>query len=1002
MQTQQQPEVQQPAAALVQAPLPRKIPPDRPPLEYDKVLQSILEGSLSPLVATTVSLNVLGVYSLPEGWKAKVTSMATGQEDPNRYEAECFGVKVEGGKLIPRQLTEEEKKAVEEAQSKKKPPKLDKKKQEEPSPEETAKLEAEKKAKEDLEAKRKAEWDALDSETQFYLTQEDPYKEPKMGFEAANDKGELVPNVKTVELKDMPLTQFVEYVNQDRGCWLYLDRLLPVEDEKDKKKPKPSKKGAQIERAFLETAGEPPKPPESVEEEPEDKGKKGKSEAKKPAAKEEKKKEEKKKEEKKVEEKKVEPAEAEAKVEIPKIFEPVRTYVHVKITLTQPINSELRKDAPKTPSELANKKPPVPKYPTTRDATEMYKSQLHSTVKALANEYVKLQESEKEGDKQASQQKSKEQQMTAKQQEKLRQKKKEEFVEELNRSGKYFALKERLKKAVVRVASEKYKKQAALGDEHKLSKDEFYSELYVYLLEQMHLAVDTIVKKEGKAIHDDIVASKEIVQREKELAMSKVFAESLLQRYERLYKEYERNLEFVTAEKYLLDIIKLNEKSVDAWVKYYKFSMKIGDVTKAEECLREALAIDGGNVDLRLALGGLLIQRKRYTEAAAHIKMVLRTNFTHVVANILIAILFELDQHKGLMKRHIEIAKRKKMRDLNLLPPKGSLKFDAPLPEPSRQLTNDEIDELFYGLIDFLIKNKQSAMAEKALSYVQNKESSRYLMALAKCYFVKGAHNDCLGVLNKLLEKEPKNQQALKYKGHTLFLQGNLFDSEEAYVCAIRTKPPPKSLTLYERLGQLYLKRKSWPDAQVVYYKCCAEPNMNSSPSWKRLGVSYLKLGKFIEAEDALTQANILDNNNAETWGYTTIMCLVSGKRKTQAEQTLDEAFRLNLYNVEILGEIADNYFKREDYKRAAECLERAVQVEPENGELLVRLGDCYMSLPGHKQAAVDAYVRALEFAEGETNKGKVAITLHDLLNADPALAAEHKELIEKLKTFIA
>ncbi len=35
-----------------------------------------------------------------------------------RYEAQCFGVKVDSGKLQSRQLTEEEKKALEEAQTK--------------------------------------------------------------------------------------------------------------------------------------------------------------------------------------------------------------------------------------------------------------------------------------------------------------------------------------------------------------------------------------------------------------------------------------------------------------------------------------------------------------------------------------------------------------------------------------------------------------------------------------------------------------------------------------------------------------------------------------------------------------------------------------------------------------------------------------------------------------------------------------------------------------------
>ena len=35
--------------------------------------------------------------------------------------------------------------------------------------------------------------------------------------------------------------------------------------------------------------------------------------------------------------------------------------------------------------------------------------------------------------------------------------------------------------------------------------------------------------------------------------------------------------------------------------------------------------------------------------------------------------MYELDEHKGLMRKHFAIAKRQKQRELGLLPPKGTL-----------------------------------------------------------------------------------------------------------------------------------------------------------------------------------------------------------------------------------------------------------------------------------------------------------------------------------------
>ena len=109
-------------------------------------------------------------------------------------------------------------------------------------------------------------------------------------------------------------------------------------------------------------------------------------------------------------------------------------------------------------------------------------------------------------------------------------KKRDEFIDEINRSGKYLFLKEELKKSVARVAYEKYKK---LGT-NAMSKDQFYSELYVYLIEQMHSTIDSLVSIRSSELPEDIVMAKEIAQKQRNDIMSKVFKESITERLERL------------------------------------------------------------------------------------------------------------------------------------------------------------------------------------------------------------------------------------------------------------------------------------------------------------------------------------------------------------------------------------------------------------------------------------------------------------------------------------
>lgn len=86
----------------------------------------------------------------------------------------------------------------------------------------------------------------------------------------------------------------------------------------------------------------------------------------------------------------------------------------------------------------------------------------------------------------------------------------------------------------------------------------------------------------------------------------------------------------------------------------------------------------------------------------------------------------------------------------------------------------------------------------------------------------------------------------------------NLFDSEESYINALRIKPSPADRLLSTRLGIVYCKRRAWKDAKTVFMKVCKEKM--STNSWFYLGLALLRLNELAAAEDAITQANILDS----------------------------------------------------------------------------------------------------------------------------------------------
>jgi len=957
-----------------------RLPPKpAPPPDPEKIYQSILDRVVPPLESTTVSFQVIGVYSLPEPWKTK-----NPEEDTNKYEIQFMGIKLEGGKIQPRIPTEEEKKAMEEAQSKgKKPPappaKGDKKKvEEEPTPEQKAKEEAERKLKEQIEAKKKAEWDALDADTKFYRTMENCNKEASLKFCQTNDKNEVSITTATGELKENTLAIFEEYVNQEQGCWIVFDKIPPLDEDDKKKKPPAGKKpvgepekmirgkawinladfikqgGIQTEqRVYLETVI---LEPQKVEEKKEEVKKEAKKESKKEAK------------------------EQEPKINTEKIYEPAKTYIHIKINLSNPINPILPKEGVPKASDLIKKKAPLPKYPVTKDATEMYKLQLKIAIEALAKEFLKFK-----GDAKTNE---------------ISPKNKEDFIEELNKSGKYFVLKEKLKKAAVRIAKEKYgKKIESLKGLTKDERDQFYSSLYIYLVDNMHETLNDTVKTKQQELHEEIVATKEIAQKEKDQLINKTNEEDYITKYKRLFKEAERSQEYKKAEKYLQEILKLQERDTETWLKYYKFAMKTENYQKAEECLREAISIDPENQDLLLLLGGLLANRKKFKEASIYIKTVLKADVSHINANLLMSIISESEGKQGLAKKFLEIAKRKKMRELNILHPVGSLKNLPQVLENNRTFTDEENDSVFYSLVEFLLKFNQIDFCEKASTFIQKKDTPKFVFIQAKSRFLRNDYDNSIKLLDSILEKEPRNQKALKYKGHAQFLKGDFKHAEKTYIKCIMTKPAPKSLTVYERLGIAYFNKEKYAEAKVAFFKCCEKNKIGTSNAWKLLGVSYMKLEKYNEAEDALTKANILDNTNPDIWGYIALLCLKYGKRIIQADQALKEANKLGLQNSTILSELAEEFLAIPESQKSIICYKKAIEIEPNNAVFWEKIAEVY-EMEGEPDC-IGCYEKALDLGKPD-QKQLIADKLKTAIEREADFQVKYKGLIDKCDKILA
>lgn len=141
-------------------------------------------------------------------------------------------------------------------------------------------------------------------------------------------------------------------------------------------------------------------------------------------------------------------------------------------------------------------------------------------------------------------------------------------------------------------------------------------------------------------------------------------------------------------------------------------------------------------------------------------------------------------------------------------------------------------------------------------------------------------------------------------------------------------------------------------------------------------------MGELNLAEDAFSQANILDNLNPNVWAYMCVLCLTVGKeRKVQAEICFREAIKTGLESCEIFEEIGDLYVKEDCFDLAIESFQQLLKIDKKHGEGWQKLGDAYCNkLNKDRALAIEAYKKAIELVEGENNKSRIAMTLQELL----------------------
>ncbi len=1080
--------------------------PEIPSLPREKwvVLESLFQRNGIANKPTNFSLEVYGIYSVPEWWKKLENS---GAVDAWGYQVRVGEALTINGKYNERELTDEEKLQAEN--KKKGPPKIDKKNPDAVKAEEErlAKIEEEKKQ---LENDFYNELNKLEPIDRFYKIKEIHNQADWISFDTEENKKV------TVELKEKSLLEMEDAITDKKNIIIEVNKV-PPEDENEKKRPKPKNLNPEdikpvytvgladltefyivpgtkelilrtplmlketyeqriqnnvspIVQEFIPTENDmkaylfgPP-----VEE-----GKKDKKGGDKNNDDNNKKEENKENDEKKNDEQQQEQKEAEPKIELDYV-EKAHTYVYYKLSFSRSINPKVYREG-EEPSEVLDEsvQPAVSAPPEKVENIEENKEEKEEEKKEeekfryINRKSMQMDEDRiKDSIKQKQQQKIQEKEKLEKEQKEKELKEEEEkhkpinaaemsldfkkyikifiafisknydelmgdsskngnvkrekgtnilnnvkkeerdmninkFIKKFIENGRANMIKEKLKKFITRIAIEKYKKRPNTHQNFAEIKENFFSELYAYISDEVRLGMDEYVRLKKDELHEHILSAYEQSRKEIMAYAIRKNKEPEEKKLLRLSKEYELLDELDKSMFYYksrLTIIKNKE----SWLQFAILAKKMNNLTEVEEAIHNCIDIicdlnnnnfnntmdeKSKNVrdrineefNLKIILSAIKYLKGRMKDAISCANQLIdkyTLKKTTCNFNAFLAFLYHEKGDKYNFTKHYEAAKRFKMLELgyNLKKPAYNPKVKIEYKRPT--LPVEECDTIWYNLINFFNEYEFYEISDKLLNFIteENKSTITFKLKQAEINLFFKNYEQVIEICNEIISLDKKNYHAWILRGHAYHYLNNLFDSEESYVNGIRCKPEKKSfdLKMLTRLGLIYIRRKTWGDAKTVFLHILKD-SVYHSFAWRYIGLALTELGDYIPAENALNESISLDIENPITWAYMTMFCILVD-RKREAFECLNELVKMNFSDIYILNEIAQLFYKKNEYVIASNLYKRIIHKDKNYIDAYIKLAEIYFMKfdDNKKKEAVEILKKSLEFTKDEKEKNSI------------------------------
>ncbi|XP_067278948.1 cilia- and flagella-associated protein 70 [Pseudorasbora parva] len=598
------------------------------------------------------------------------------------------------------------------------------------------------------------------------------------------------------------------------------------------------------------------------------------------------------------------------------MYDDSRSYIIIEIALEKPlVPKRPPEELAKRVMELVPPRPPLPRRPAGAErAVQEYQSQIASVAAQVLDQYQQLFGAAfVPGGTPLDPV--------------LQEQRKTQLLGELNCSGKYFAFKEQMKYSVVRIVREKMLRTEAFSDPEQLQA--FLSQLYVFLVDEMHAALNKNLSVDSLDTHHEPLLS---------CAQLKHFA-----------KEAQLNTDYQLAAQYYQECLIRDRSDPSHYFDYGAFHMLTADHLKAEECFQQAISIEQTHVPSLLMCGVLSEINGRYEDAETFFERATCVEPKNAVAWTLFGVFCQAQEKfiqaemafREANKHFISVTQNdetsrlkitsetqeKEQKDETNETPAGRTKktggdtdegavHEEGIPQNSKeskqkvqhQISPSSVQStIFMETVWFLLQNNAFQMAQRtlALELVSPNRGpiSSYHIALAQLQLQRGEHERTEASLKEALTSNIQNHVWALF-GHLHHVRGDYAQAQSCYERTLDSVLDASDThSVYLRLGSIYLQEGEYKKAKAVFLRVCKR-----SPScltWLRLGIAYYRLEELSEAEETLTEANALNNRNPEVWAYLALVCLRTG-RKLEAEQAYKYAIKMNLQKESLLQELHD------------------------------------------------------------------------------------------------